>query len=143
MWSDQGALRRFLLEKASPVTYYDAYITSAHDVGGFDQHADQAGGTAPVRSPLFPGGTEAFFAIRDAAKSMEVDGIQIDWGSWAILMTRDEIIAFLARIYGPPGHYEAQHAGTLQHLADKMQALRDFVLGLPPGERFAVVAEEF
>jgi hypothetical protein len=57
-------------------------------------------------------------------------------------MTRTEIKQFMVKIYGPLGAYEARHAGVMEHLADKMRALRSFVSCLPADGKFAVVCEE-
>ena len=86
---------------------------------------------------------KAFFAICKGVESGRFRGVQVDWGSWAAHMTRTEIKQFMVKIYGPPGAYEARHAGVMEHLADKMRALRSFVSSLPADGKFAVVCEEF
>jgi hypothetical protein len=91
----------------------------------------------------FPEGRAAFFAIREGTKFRRWPGEQADHLRWEAQMMRPEIEALLAEVYGPEGEYEAKHAGPLEHLANKMRALRAFVAGLPEGNAVTVVADAF
>ena len=124
------------------MTYYDAWIatSSAAEVTG--RVEGSAGYRQPTeRSPFLPEGRQAFFCLRDGIKSGTYRGRQVDWGSYAASMTRQEVEAFLKETHGAPGIYE-KNCG-LTHLADRMRELRAFVANLPESTELKVVVEEF
>lgn len=126
------------------MTYYDAWITQPSAIADLDWQGSSSSRSAAIGcSPMFPEGKVAFFAIRDGIKSGRFHGAQVDHLVWAAVMTRNEIVTFLAEVFGPPGRYEQHHDDGLRHLSDRMRELRSFVARLPGDEAFAIVAEEF
>jgi hypothetical protein len=125
------------------MTYTDVYITAANNVEELGEGPKDAERPHCWFPPWYPSLPDAFTEIRDRVTSGRFRGVQVDWGSWAARMTRDEVLAFIDEIYGPPGAYEAQNAGVMEHLADKMRELRRYVAELPADGKFAVVCEEF
>lgn len=116
------------------MTYYDAWVKAP----------DASGESDPVWFPPSVAGTgEPFFVIRDAIRAGRLQGEQVSHLAWHATVTRAELEAILTGIYGPPGVYEARNAGPLEHLADKMRALRAFIAAAPPGQVFELAADEF
>jgi hypothetical protein len=70
-------------------------------------------------------------------------GQQTDHLVWTATVTRAEIEALLDELYGPVGDFEARHAGAMEHLADGMRDLREFVAGLHPDGEYMLMADEF
>jgi hypothetical protein len=95
------------------------------------------------RSPWFPDGYEAFFAVRDGILSGRFRGEQTDHLVWTAIVTCAEIEVLLDELYGPIGDFEARHAGSMEHLADSMRDLREFVAGLQPDGEYMLMADEF
>jgi len=126
------------------MTYCDAWISDPSDVPGLDWKGISTLVNAPIRcSPMFPEGHAAHFAIRKGIESGRLRGEQVDPLVWAAVMTKQEIVALLTEIFGPPGQYERRHDSGLRHLADRMRELRAFVNGLPADGVFAAVTDEF
>jgi len=118
------------------MTYFDCWIAEPESVPSLlgDDRQLRSGRQGNTRNPMFPDGRRAFFVVRDGIASGKYRGIQVDALTWATLMTRAEILSLLAELFGPPGDFEARHAGPLHHLAKRMTALRAFVTGLPEGQ---------
>jgi hypothetical protein len=100
--------------------------------------------TRPEQPPaIFPEGDSAFSAIKDGIQSGRLRGEQAGHLVWRAQMTRGEIEALLEEVFGPKGAYEAQNAGPLEHMAEKMRELRAYVAALPEREEIIVTADEF
>ena len=126
------------------MTFYDVWIGPAVDPWGLAGRPPAAPLDQPRRpSPVFPDGRTAFFELWRRIDSGALRGWRLDWGSWAALATRADVEALFAAICGPPGAYEARHAGELEHLAERLRALRAFVAELPGSGPFTLVGAEY
>jgi hypothetical protein len=91
----------------------------------------------------FPNAGDAFFHIQDGILAGRLRGERTGPLTWRAIVTRQEIESLLVEIYGPVGEYEARHTGALNHLADRMRALRSIVVELPTDSDFVLAADEF
>jgi hypothetical protein len=122
--------------------YCDVYV------GGLSQGPDPLDwggpfgiGNTPARlSPFFPPAIgRPFSALIAKIKSQELEGKQIDWGAWAALVSRQQILDFIDEQYrGDRTYSDPAYA---PHLYPALGQLRALVAALPD-ERFALVALE-
>ena len=108
------------------MTFYDVWLDQPEQAAAF-----------------FPEGYAAFFTLKEGIDAGRWRGEQTSHLVWQAKMTRAEVEVLIEEVFGPEGAYEARHAGPLEHLADRMRALRTAVAALPEEELVAVVADEF
>ncbi len=124
-----------------PLTYTDVYVG---ELSEGDNPLDWGGvhgvGNEPKKdvTPLFPfapglGVYEPFSTVRLRILDGTYKGEQIDWGGWAAVVTKTQIVALLEELYGPP-HPEADAA---------IAALHKAVQALDGERRYALTAVEF
>ena len=118
------------------MTYLDAWLI---DPAKIDWTEGGYLGTGTPGTPL-PEGAEVFHAVRQGVESGQLDGVQMDWGSWAARMPRERAEDFLATLLGAGGEYERR---SLPHLGEIMRAARAHLAAMPPDSPVAIVVEEF
>jgi hypothetical protein len=82
----------------------------------------------------------AFFQLIEKIEGGHLPGKQIDWGAWAAIVSKADIIAFINEAY--QGDRTYSDPNYMPHLYPKLQELLGVVRELPDGERFAPVACE-
>ncbi len=124
------------------MTYTDVWIG---ELANGDDPLDWGGdwnGNTPRKAlrPRFPpcGGTyEPFRTVVNRIENNILKGKQVDWGAWAAVVTKQEIVALIDGLYGTDPAYS-----SLEHLCEKLATVRAAVQALPDDGRYALVADE-
>ncbi len=92
-------------------------------------------------SELFPpersGSESPFMKICGFVAQKTYKGAQTDWGTWVVVVTKQDITAFLSDVYGD----EPEPLG-MEHLNKQLTELREFVAVLDDSKHYALVAQE-
>jgi hypothetical protein len=120
----------------------DVYIS---DLEGYDfDGGDFRIGNSPGRwSPFFPqpiGGSRHFWEIKDRVEDGRYKGRQVDWGCWVAVVTKKDILAFIADIYGERGKGFLAHYSDFNN--DNMYELLNFIDKLEDGKEYLLAASE-
>ena len=124
------------------MTYCDVYVGRlSHGPDPLDWDGSFRINNTPARlSPFFPPTSGRLFSVLIAKiKNRELEGKQIDWGAWAAVLSRQQILDFIDEQYrGDPTYSDPNNA---PHLFAALGQLRELIASLPD-ERFALVAVE-
>jgi hypothetical protein len=98
------------------------------------------GNTPPRLTPLFPPGSgRPFSTLVSKIKEDELPGKQIDWGAWAAIVSRQQILDFVDEVYrGDRTYSDPTHS---PHLYPALGQLKQLIAALDDGP-FALVALE-
>jgi hypothetical protein len=127
----------------------DVYIC---DLSSIEWGADRNIGKTPFTlgrgglSPFFPFtfNSRHFFEIKHRVEDGRFEGRQVDWGSWEAVVTKKDILEFIADMYGERGKdYLARYdKGSLAFKREQMYELLNYVDKLEDGKEYALVASE-
>ena len=97
-------------------------------------------------SPFFPFtfNRRHFWEIKHRVEDGRYKGRQVDWGSWEAVVTKKDILEFIADMYGERGKdYLAKYDKEyLSFKREQMYELLDYVDKLEDGKEYALVASE-
>lgn len=103
------------------------------------------GNTPKKRGPSFPPAhvpylREPFLQLKQRIADGVFSGKQVDWGAWAAKVSKAQILAFIAEIYGGDPTYEDPN--NTPHLYEQMQKLQDYLASLAEDRLYALVGAE-
>jgi hypothetical protein len=97
-------------------------------------------------SPFFPStfNRRHFGEVIDRIQNGRYEGRQVDWGSWEAVVTKKDILEFIADMYGERGKdYLARYdKECLSFKREQMYELLIYVDKLEDGKEYALVASE-
>ena len=121
------------------MTHLDVYVAELAD--GPDPlywpGTTWSGNTAGRIGPYFPpaaGYGQPFFELRRRIENGKYKGKRIDWGAWATVMSKGQILDFVVE------RYEIIDGAEIGD--EKLRTLLAFVRALPDDKRYALIAEE-
>lgn len=127
------------------MTYLDVYVAELAD--GSDPldwpGSTWSGNSAKGITECFPpasGYGQPFFRLRENIERGEYKGKQIDWGAWAAILTKQQILTFIDDNYR--GNEWYTNPTKAPDLYEKLQAIVECVRSLPDGKSYALIAEE-
>jgi hypothetical protein len=126
------------------MTLTSVYVGSLADgPDPLDWGGDPNIANAPKRrlTPRFPpvraGSPDPRSTVVEQIKTGEYHGRQVDWGAWAALVTKADIVALVEQLYGAD-----PYLGYPEHLRQPMDEFRSAVTALADNTRYALIADE-
>jgi hypothetical protein len=104
--------------------------------GNFPQ---QLGPTFPPSSGMAP--MDIYLKVHALAESGKYPSEQTDWGCWVVIMTRNELLKYIDRLYGD-GPIQVFDLTIKEGETREDHDIRLFVQSLDPIKRFGLVALE-
>lgn len=127
------------------MTYTDVWVGElAEGKDPLDWGGEWRIGNTPAKSlcssfpPSSSGRLEPFSTVVDLIKTGVFAGKQVDWGAWAAVVSKQDILALLDDLYGTDPSYSC-----LEHLCEQLAGVRVAMQALPSDGRFALIADEF
>ena len=131
--------------------FLDVYIAPLESAGfSWDPTSDRYNiCNMPRRvGPLFPpngtkGLPDAWHLVRERIDSGRYEGEQVDWGSWAGRVTREEVVALVEEVFPAGWTYDAPDDAirAFAHLDADLVKFRDFIASLGEGDYLVVAFE--
>lgn len=100
------------------------------------------GNTPKCQSPFFPNGSTAFRRLVEKIDSQAFHGAQVDWGAYAAIVTKVQILSFMEELYPPEWQEKTREFNNRVGLPDEYGNLKDFVEALSEDEKYILVASE-
>lgn len=118
------------------MAFLDVYIGSTEGYSfKVDDDKFRIGNVPKRKSPFFPNGGFASGVLREKIETGALMGEQVDWGAWAALVNKAQILAFMDELYSK----EKQKKYGLEN---EYGELKKFVEKLSDDEKYVLVASE-
>ncbi len=125
------------------MSYLDVYIGFSEGYSWTPDPDKFQIGNAPKRqSPFFPDGSTAFRRLVEKINSKVFHGEQVDWGAYAAIVTKEQILSFMEELYPPEWQEKTIEFNKCVGLPDEYGELKDFVETLSNDEKYILVASE-
>ena len=125
------------------MSYLDVYIGFSK---GYSLTPDpdkfNIGNTPKCQSPFFPDGSTAFRRLVKKIDSKAFQGAQVDWGAYAAIVTKEQILSFMEELYPPEWQEKKREFNKMCGVPDEYGELKDFVEALSEDEKYILVASE-
>lgn len=118
----------------------DVYIGELNDPKFQWDGGDWNGNIPSRKSPMFPFGHDAMYALMDKIENGAVSGKQVDWAGWVAKMLPAEIETFLDEIIDK--NDRARLKESFPWLLEQAEDIRAFIRGLEPTQQYALVGIE-
>ena len=120
----------------------DVYISEleGYDFDGGDFRIGNSPGPWSDFFPQPSGGSRHFYEVKRRVDDGRFKGRQVDWGCWVAIVTKEEILGYIADIYGERGKdFLARYSDCAN---DSMYELLDFIDKLEDGKEYLLAASE-